>query len=375
MSSVLSTPLRLRDVTLRNRMVVSPMQMYAGRDGMAGEWHASHLGRFALGGFAAVFTECLAIEPDGRNTYSDLGAWDDGQIAGLAAIAARIEALGAVPAAQIWHSGPKGSRRHPDRGFGALDAADAANGERPWTTVGASAVPVVPSHPLPRALEPAEIARYVGLYGAAARRCVEAGFRMIEVHAAHGYLIHAFYSPVTNRRTDAYGGSFENRTRFAREVATTVRAAIGPGLPLSFRLSCIDGVDGGWSVDDSVALARDLRTAGVDLIDCSSRGVGHHLLTELPDPPGYQVPYAAAVRSGAGVATMAVGLILDGMQAETILSGGQADLVCIGRQALQEPNWALNALNAVDGEAAWELWPASFGRSLRSRAGRLNAAR
>lgn len=377
----LLSPFRLRGVEIPNRMVVSPMQTYmAGRDGQATDWHFQHLARFATGGFGAVMTEALMVTPEGRNTWGDLGLWEDAQIAPLARIAGFMKEAGAVPAAQLHHAGPKASRQRPWHGRGPLVEADAAaRGEHAWRPVAAWNDRTVDGWHVPRTLEIDEIGGIVRAFGAASARAAEAGFELIDIHSAHGYLLHSFLSPVSNRRNDAYGGDREGRMRFPLEVAEAVRANLPDHVPLVFRLSCVDwrpdldDRDDGWTIEDTLALSQALRERGVDMIDCSSGGIRaassgtDFLLRRRKLKRGHQVPYAARIRAELDMPTMAVGVILDGPQAEAILQAGDADLIAIGREALVDPHWALNAAAGVLGGHDWDRWPASYGWWLRMR--------
>jgi 2,4-dienoyl-CoA reductase-like NADH-dependent reductase (Old Yellow Enzyme family) len=369
--------LRLRGVTLPNRVVISPMQQYAAEpDGMATDHHMVHLGRFALGGAGLVFTEALATEPDGRLTYSDLGIWNDEQAAALAPIADFIRRNGAVPGTQLLHAGRKGSVQRPWHGYGPLTEADvAARGEQPWPTVGPSAVPAMPGWPAPAALDRDDLARIVDDHARGARRCHEAGFDVLNIHGGHGYLIHTFLSPLANTRDDEYGGDRAGRMKLAIDIAAAVRAEWPAEKPLFFRLSCDDALDGGWTIDDTVVLAHELMAAGVDVIDCSSRGLSRRgTPVVIRREPGFQVPYSDQVRRQAGAATMTVGLIMTPDQAEAILSDGKADLVAIGREALFNPNWARQAAIDLIGDEAFEShWPDRDGWWLVRRARSLAA--
>ena len=374
--SALFSPLALRDVTLRNRVMVSPMQQYmAGDDGLPAAFHHQHYGRQAIGGAGVVMTEALAISPEARVTRHDLGLWNDAQAAALAPIASMIAEAGALPATQLIHAGRKGSVGRPWEGYAPLTAEDAARGSPPWTTLAPSAVPANPGWHTPRALDEAGIAVTVADYAAAARRAARAGFRLLEVHAAHGYLLHSFLSPLSNRRNDAWGGDFAGRVRLALRVAETVRDAWPADLPLSFRLSCVDDQPGGWSLEDSVALARELKARGVDLVDCSSGGLGERTTTRmLRRPEGYQVDYAARIRAEAGVPTAAVGLITTPAFAEAVVAEGRADVVAIGREALSDPHWPLHAARALGADPGFGMWPPSWGWWLEKRARAAQAA-
>jgi 2,4-dienoyl-CoA reductase-like NADH-dependent reductase (Old Yellow Enzyme family) len=371
----LLTPMRIRGVELKNRMVLAPMQVYTGADGHPTDWHFQHLAKFAGGGFGTVFTEALAVTDTGRNTYGDLGVWSDEFVPSLRRIADMLRGLGATPAAQLFHAGPKASRQRPWEGYGPIGEAEAARGEAPWQPVAPSPDARVEGWLSPRALTVAEIQDLVRAYGEGARRCAEADFDIVEIHGAHGYLIHSFYSPLGNDRTDDYGGSRAGRMRFPLEVAEAVRAAWPVDKPLFFRMSCVDGEEGGWTIEDSIAFTRELALRGVDLIDCSSRGIGASPTARvLARVPGFQVPYADRIRRETGVPTMAVGLILKGRQAEDILRSGSADLVCVAREALYDPNWALHAVQEVGGDADWERWPPQYGWWLSRRAEQLRLA-
>lgn len=371
--SMLFSPFELRGVRFPNRVVVSPMQMYLARDGTANDWHFQHLAKYAAARAGCVFTEVLCVEPRGRNTHWDLGIWSDEHIPPLARISGFVESCGAVPAAQIGHCGGKASRQRPFDGHGPLGEEDEARGEAPWTPVGPIAEPSAPGYHLPHELTAAEIASIVDAFAAGTRRVVRAGFRFLEVHAAHGYLIHSFYSPIGNRRTDRYGGGRGGRMRLALEVAEAVRGEWPEDRPLSFRLSCVDGIDGGWTMEDTVVLARELGRRGVDVVDCSSRGVrGATSLANLeasrrPARAGYQVPYAEELRRRTGIPTMAVGLILTARQAERILAEGRADLVLLAREALYDPHWTLHAARELEPDAGWDHWPPSWGWWLAQR--------
>lgn len=372
-ASMLFSPFRLRGVEFPNRIVISPMQMYLAKDGQADDWHFQHLAKYAVGGAGCVFTEVLCVEPGGRNTHWDLGIWDDAFVPELSRIAAFLRDNGAVPAAQIGHCGAKAARQRPFDGHGPLGEADALRGEAPWTPLGPTSEPAAENYHHPHALTIAEIQDLVDDFGDGARRVAEAGYDFLEVHAAHGYLIHSFYSPISNTRSDAYGGDRERRMRFALEVAEAVRGNWPDDRPLSFRLSCMDGMDGGWSLEDSVVLTRALRDRGVDTIDCSSRGIrGATSLANLeqtrrPARAGYQVPYAEHLRRETGIPTMAVGLILKPAQAEAILRNNQADLVLLAREALVDPHWPLEAARELEPDSGWDRWPPSWGWWLAQR--------
>lgn len=336
----LFTPLTIRGFNFRNRIAVSPMCEYSSQDGFANEWHLVHLGSRAVGGAGLVLTEAAAVEPRGRITPVDLGIWKDEHVDKLAQITAFIKHQGAVPGIQIAHAGRKASCRVPWEGGAAIPPADGG-----WQTVAPSAVPFRDNDPVPAQLSTAEIRDIIEAFGAAARRALLAGFEVIEIHAAHGYLLHEFYSPLSNQRTDEYGGAFENRIRLTVEVAKTVRAILPDKHPLFVRISSTDWKEGGWTLDDSVRLSAHLRGLGVDLIDASSGG-------NVPDAkiklgPAYQAPFAERIRQETDILTGAVGLITDPEQAERIIRSGQADIVLLARQMLRDPYWPLHAAQVL----------------------------
>jgi 2,4-dienoyl-CoA reductase-like NADH-dependent reductase (Old Yellow Enzyme family) len=365
---LLFEPLKLRGVTVKTRVVVSPMCQYSATEGLANDWHFAHLARFALGGAGMVFTEAAAVERDGRITHGDLGLWADMQVEPLERIAAFLKGNGAVPAIQLAHAGRKASMQRPWHGNGPLDDSDRARGEDVWPVCGPSEIPMDAGWLTPHALTLEEIGRLRGSWTAAALRALAAGFEVIEVHGAHGYLLHEFLSPLSNHRTDRYGGSFDNRIRLALEIVEDVRAVWPEDKPLLFRVSSVDGIDGGWSIEDSIALARRLASLGVDVMDCSSGGLmGSATAARVKRFPGFQVPYAAAIRREAGVPVMTVGLILEPGQAEDILQSGDADLIAIGREALRNPQWPLHAEEALGVDNAYASWPVQTGWWLDKR--------
>jgi len=341
MPSLLFTPLTLRDVTLRNRIVVSPMCEYSSPDGFATDWHVVHLGSRAVGGAGLVLTEATAVTADGRISPSDLGIYRDDHVDPLARIFRFVESQGAVPGMQLAHAGRKASTAEPWNGGGPVAVADGG-----WTPIYApSALPFRDGWQTPRAMSEAEIAAVVDAFAHAARRLLAAGGKVAEIHAAHGYLLHEFLSPLTNHRQDRYGGSFDNRTRIVREVVDAVRAVWPERLPLLVRISATDWVDGGWTIEDSVALVAQLKDRGVDMIDCSSGG--NVARASIPVGPGYQVPFAARIRKETGIMTGAVGLITEAVQAETILAQGQADAIVMARELLRDPYFPLHAARTL----------------------------
>jgi 2,4-dienoyl-CoA reductase-like NADH-dependent reductase (Old Yellow Enzyme family) len=344
---MLFSPLALRGVTLRNRIGVSPMCQYSAVDGRAGDWHLVHYGGFAAGGAALVVFEASAVEARGRISPADLGIWDDAQVEPLARVARFVESQGAVPALQLAHAGRKASVRVPWEQGGAPLGPDAGG----WAVVGPSALPFADGHPTPAPLDEAGLRGVVAAWGVAARRAMAAGFKAVEVHAAHGYLLHQFLSPLSNHRTDGYGGDFAGRTRLAREVVAAVRGVVPDSMPVLVRVSATDWAEGGWTPDETVELARALRTLGVDLVDCSSGGLVPS--ARVPVAPGYQVPFAERVRREAGVASAAVGMITTPAQAEAIVAEGRADLVLLAREHLRDPHFALRAAAALQADGPW----------------------
>lgn len=334
-------PFTLRGVTLRNRIGMSPMCQYSYTDGMANDWALAHLGARAAGGAGLIIAEATAVEARGRITPDDLGLWSDAHIAPLEPVTRFIKQMGAVPGIQIAHAGRKASNTRPWDTGSPIPEGD----PRGWQVVGPSPIPFDANHPLPQALSVAEIHQVQAAFRATAARALTAGFEWLEIHAAHGYLIHSFYSPLSNLRTDAYGGSFENRTRFLCETVQAVREVWPERYPLAVRLSCTDWVADGWLPQDSMELARQLKPEGVDIIDCSSGGNVPH--ARVPAGAGYQVPFAEAVRQGAQIATQAVGLITAPAQADEIIRNGRADMVLLGRELLRDPYWPCHAALAL----------------------------
>ncbi len=337
----LFAPLTIRGVTLPNRIAVSPMCEYSSEDGFAHDWHLVHLGSRAVGGAGLVFTEATAVEAGGRITSGDLGIWKDEHIEMLRRITSFIKSQGVVPGMQLAHAGRKASCQVPWDG-GAAIPRDEENG---WQVVAPSPVPFNAGDPVPRELTVSEIDRVVEAFAAAARRALTAGFEVIELHGAHGYLMHEFFSPLSNFRTDEYGGTFGNRVRIVLEVVRAVREEIGPDVPLFLRISATDWTDGGWTIDDSVELARLVKPLGVDLIDASSGG--NVANATIPLGPCYQTPFAERIRKETGLLTGAVGLITTPDQAESIVQSGQADLVLLAREFLRDPYFPLHAATAL----------------------------
>ena len=333
-------PLTQRSLTLRNRLVISPMCQYSATDGLPDDWHLVHLGSRAVGGAAAVIAEATAVSAQGRISPGDTGLWNDAQLEAWRPIAGFIKAHGAVAGVQLAHAGRKASAQRPWEGGGPLPM-----GQGDWQTVAPSALPFDADWPAPRALDIAGIRTLIADFRAAAQRALAAGFELIELHAAHGYLLHQFLSPLSNHRTDEYGGSFDNRSRIVREVIAAVRDVWPDRLPLWLRLSATDWAPAegprGWDIEQSVQLAQQVKALGVDLVDVSSGGLLPHV--KVPVQPGYQVPFAARIRAEAGVATGAVGLITTAEQAAQIVASGEADVVLMARESLRDPYFPLRA--------------------------------
>ena len=341
--SDLLQPFRQRSLALRNRIAVSPMCQYSSVDGMPDDWHLVHLGSRAVGGAAVVFTEASAVSPEGRISPQDAGMWNDAQAEAWSRIARFIAAQGAIPAMQLAHAGRKASTFAPWRGEGAVPLE--AGG---WPVFAPSTIAFSDDYPQPRALDTDGIAKVVADYRAAARRALDAGFRILEIHAAHGYLLHEFLSPLSNHRDDAYGGSLDNRIRVAREVIAAVREVWPEELPLWLRISATDWADGGWDIEQSIELAREAGKSGVDLVDVSSGGLVPQ--QRIPVAPNYQVPFAARIRREAGVATAAVGLITEPQQADRIVADGEADVVMLAREMLRDPYFPRRAARMLGGD-------------------------
>lgn len=345
----LFSPLKLRSLTLRNRIGVSPMCQYIAVDGFAQDWHLVHLGSRAVGGAALVIAEATAVEAAGRISPDDLGIYYDAHVEKLKVICDFIKDFGSVPGIQIAHAGRKASTLNPWKSGNRHDKRFLEKEEGGWDIVGPSPLPFSPAAKIPHELSVSEINELRLSFVAAAKRAQKAGFQFLEIHAAHGYLLHSFYSPLANERSDAYGGSFENRIRFLLEVAESVRQVWPEELPLSVRISATDWVEGGWTIEDSIELCTRLKKLGVDIIDCSSGNIRAGDRYNMQ--PGWQTPLADAVRKGAQIATAAVGLITEARQANAIIEEGKADLVLIARQSIRDPNWPFHAARELGIEA------------------------
>ena len=346
--SKLFTPLSIKSVTLKNRLVVSPMCQYTAVDGFANDWHLVHLGSRAVGGAALIIQEATAVSPEGRITPGDLGLYREAHIEKLKAITRFIHEQGAVAGIQLAHAGRKGGCAFPWNGGNKLN-----ENEGGWKTVSASAIPFNTQDDLPHALNERGVTQVIADFKLAAQRALMAGYKVIEVHAAHGYLIHQFLSPVSNQRTDRYGGSFENRIRLLIEIIQVIKLVWPEELPLIVRISATDYVEGGWNLEEAIELAKILKTEGVDLIDCSSGGLVPY--AHVPFGPNYQVPFAAAIKKEAGILTGAVGLITGAKQADLILENGDADLILQARESLREPYFALKAARSLGDDITWPL--------------------
>ena len=346
--ALLFDPLPIRGVTLPNRIGVSPMCEYSSQDGFANDWHLVHLGSRAVGGAGLVMTEATGVTPEGRISPEDLGIWSDAHIEFLARIVRFLKGQGSVPGMQLAHAGRKGSTYRPWSGNGAISVKDGG-----WVPVAPSAVAYSESYAMPRALLKEEITGIAQAFAAAARRALEAGFQLLEIHAAHGYLLHEFFSALSNFRNDEYGGSFENRTRIAREVVSAIRNVMPENLPLFIRISATDWKQGGWDVDQAVELAKQLKPLGVDLVDCSSAGLVQD--QQIVAGPGFQVPFAERIRRDAGVLTSAVGLIETKEQVSEVIAKGQADLVFMAREFLRDPYWPLRAARELKQPVSWPM--------------------
>lgn len=354
----LLTPLTIRDVRFRNRIAMAPMCMYSAEDGFATDFHLVHMGSRAMGGVGMAMVEATAVTPEGRISPGDLGLWKDGQIEPLARIARFIESQGVVPAIQLAHAGRKASCDLGFAGGARLKTAEAGA----WPVVAPSAIPFAEGDPTPNELDEAGIAQLVDAWEAAARRALEAGFKVIELHAAHGYLLHQFLSPISNRRTDAYGGSLENRMRFPLQVAERLRGVIPAELPLFVRISATDWVEDGWEIKQSVTLSVQFRKLGVDLVDVSSGGMTPD--AKIPVSKGYQLPFAQRIRKDADIRTGAVGMITEPAHANEIITSGSANLVFLGRELLRDPYWGLKAQQELGGAADW---PVPYGYAVKRR--------
>lgn len=346
--SMLFTPLELRSLILKNRILLSPMCQYSSRDGLPNDWHMAHLGSRAVGGAALIMVEATAVQPEGRISPADCGLWNDAQAQAFMPITRFISAQGAIPAIQLGHAGRKASVLPPWRGGTPADVQEGG-----WQPLAPSPVPFSAASVTPAQLDHDQIEAISASFVAAARRALVAGFQVVEVHMAHGYLLHQFLSPLANRRSDDFGGSLENRMRLPLQIAARVRAVWPDELPVFVRISATDWTQGGWDLEQSLELCRHLKGIGIDLIDCSSGGLVSD--AQIPAGPGFQTPFATAIRREVGIATGAVGLITAAQQAEQIIATGLADVVLLGRELLRNPSWPLEAAALLKAEHSWPL--------------------
>jgi 2,4-dienoyl-CoA reductase-like NADH-dependent reductase (Old Yellow Enzyme family) len=361
MPSLLFSPYRLREIDFRNRIFVPPMCQYSATDGVPGPWHMVHYGSFARGGAALVIVEATAVSPEGRISPFDCGLWNQAQVEAFQSITAFVREQGAVPGVQLAHAGRKASTDAPWNGGGPLSPPSSSQpSSLGWKPIAPSAISFSDQHPVPHEMSLAEIEALKSDFKTAAERALQAGFQVVEIHAAHGYLLHEFLSPLSNKRQDIYGGSLENRLRLPLEVARVVREAWPSQWPVFVRLSATDWVQGGWDDDESVTFARGLKDLGIDLVDVSTGGLVPDAV--IPAGPAFQVPFAEKIRREAQIPTGAVGIITDPQQAESILAQGKADAVLIGRQLLREPHWPLHAAKALGAKIAW---PKQYERAAR----------
>lgn len=365
--SLLFSPIALRSITARNRVVASPMCQYLSVDGGPNDWQLVHLGRLAVGGCGIVFGEETAVEARGRKTHACAGLYNDEHVVQYRRINDFLRANGTVPAIQLGHSGRKGSVHGAMKDWAPLTPQDEAEGLGMWQPIAPSAIPQAEGANVPREMSAADIEDVINAFVVATERSHQAGYDICEIHGAHGYLIHQFLSPISNQRTDGYGGSRENRMRFALEITKQVRAAWPDDKPLFYRLSAVDGVGGEWNTEDSIALARCLKDLGVDIVDCSSGGIsGSASMSLVPRLPGFQVPFSERIKKEAGVRTMAVGLITDGDQAEAVLQNGQADLIAMARELMWYADWPAHMARKV-GDFSYGLMPEHYAHRLKLR--------
>ncbi|MCR9213727.1 MAG: NADH:flavin oxidoreductase/NADH oxidase [Proteobacteria bacterium] len=361
--------LEVRGVSFKNRIAVSPMSQYRAKDGLANDWHLVHLGRFALGGAGLVFAEATAVEEAGRRTHGDLGLWEDRQIEPLLPVTKFIAAEGAIPGIQLGHAGRKASERRPWHGETPVDELDIhERNEAPWTAMAPSSIPYADGWPAPIEMSETDIETTLLAFKSAARRSKEAGFKVIEIYAAHGFLVHQFLSSISNQRTDKWGGNAERRRRFAVEVARAVRSDWPEEYPLIFRLSATDWLEGGLEVEEVIETARVLAAEGVDMIDCSSGGIGgRERPRRMKIEQGFQVPFAARIRKEARIATMAVGFLWDATACQAVIENGHADMIAMARELLDDPNWPLHAAALLGEDTDYAMWHEEFGYWLDKR--------
>ena len=367
----LFSPLKIRGVTIPNRIVLSPLCMYSANDGVATDWQFAHLSTFARGKTGLIFAEATAVEARGRITPGCLGIWTDEQAEALIPVTSFIEKMGCVPGFQLAHAGRKAGTKTPWNGGTPLDEEDIKAGNAPWDIIAPSDVPVAEGWVIPKAMDENDIKVIVKAFSDAAKRAVKAGFKVIEIHSAHGYLLHSFLSPLANKRNDKYGGDIHGRMKLLLQVVDAVRDVIPENMPLFCRISAVDGLENGWEIEDSVILAKKLEEHGVDVVDCSAGGIsgaplfrvnklGKPMKTNMDRGPGFQVPYADKVKNEAGIKTMAVGVIVDPNQAEKILQEEKADLIAVGRELMYNPFWTLHAAQALNADPEFSMWPEQY---------------
>ena len=379
MDSKLFSSLKLRGVSLANRIVLSPLCMYSAKDGMPNEWHFSHLSTFARAKVGLIFAEATAVQKIGRITPYCLGLWNTTQANAFKPIVKFIKDMGSVAGFQLAHAGRKAGTKEPWNGGGPLDKSDIAKGNGPWDTIAPSSIPLADGWITPKAMDITDIKKLIKSYVLSAKLALEAGFEVLEVHAAHGYLLHSFLSPLSNRRNDNYGGNFEGRSRLIIEIIKALREEVPKETPIFCRISAIDGLKNGWSIDDSVQLAVLLSKVGTDVIDCSSGGLmgrprfvahddGKLMNSNTDRGLGFQVPYAEEIKKKTNVKTMAVGVIVDPLQAETILIQGKADLIAMGRELMYNPFWPLHAAQELKADPQFSMWPNQYKWGVNRRA-------
>ena len=367
----LFSPIKIRGVTIPNRVVLSPLCMYSANHGVASDWQFAHLSTFARGKTGLIFAEASAVEARGRITPGCLGIWTDEQADALKPITSFIERMGCVPGFQLAHAGRKAGTKTPWNGGTPLDEEDAKAGNPAWDIIAPSDVPVAEGWVVPKAMDLDDINDVINAFANAALRAIKAGFKVIEIHSAHGYLLHSFLSPLANKRNDEYGGDIHGRMKLLLQVVDAVRDVIPEDTPLFCRISAVDGIENGWEIDDSVVLAKKLEEHGVDVVDCSAGGIsgaplfrvnnsGKPMKTNMDRGPGFQVPYADKVKNEAGIKTMAVGVIVDPNQAEEILQSNKADLIAVGRELMYNPFWALHAAQALNADPEFSMWPPQY---------------
>ena len=369
--SKLFSKITIRGVTFPNRLVLSPLCMYSAKNGVPNEWHFSHLSAFARARIGCIFAEATAVKKEGRITPFCLGLWNNEQLQAFKPIVSFIKKMGSIPAFQLAHAGRKAGTKEPWRGGLPLDEGDKKNGYESWDTIAPSALPLAEGWKTPRAMLQKDINDLIKAYVKSAKLAIDAGFQVLEIHAAHGYLLHSFLSPIANKRGDKYGGTLEGRARILKEIIVAIRNNINDKVPLFCRISAVDGIENGWDITDSVNLAEILTNSGVDVVDCSSGGIsgrprfaakddGSVLKNNLERGLGFQVPYADKIKNEVDIKTMAVGVIVDPQQAESILMGNKADFIAMGRELMYNPFWPLHAAQELNADPEYKMWPEQY---------------